>query len=53
MDAEEAGEENQSLQTILEQARRIADVVRRLSSLRNPQSVEYVPGKRMVHLNEE
>lgn len=53
MDAEDAGEENPSLQTILEQARRIADVVRRLSSLRNPTSVEYVPGKRMVHLNDE
>lgn len=53
MDADEAGEENASLQTILEQARRIADVVRRLSSLRNPTSVEYVPGKRMVHLNDE
>lgn len=50
MDADAEGEENQSLHTILEQARRIADVVRRLSSLRNPQSVEYVPGKRMVHL---
>lgn len=53
MDAEEAGEENDSLQTILEQSRRIADVVRRLSSLRNPTSIEYVPGKRMVHLNDE
>ena len=48
-----SGDENESLQTILEQARRIADVVRRLSSLRNPTSVEYVPGKRMVHLNDE
>jgi DNA-binding response OmpR family regulator len=53
MDAEDSGEENESLQTILEQARRIADVVRRLSSLRNPTSVEYVPGKRMVHLKDD
>lgn len=53
MDADEAASANDSLRTILEQARRIADVVRRLSSLRNPTSVEYVPGKRMVHLHDE
>ena len=53
MDAQEAGRPDDSLVTILEQARRIADVVRRLSSLRNPTSVEYVPGKRMVHLHED
>lgn len=52
MEAGPQGEANDSLQTILEQARRIADVVRRLSSLRNPTSVEYVPGKRMVHLRD-
>ena len=53
MDAAETGAADDSLQTILEQARRIATVVRKLSSLRNPTSVEYVPGKRMVHLHEE
>ena len=53
MDAAESGTPDDSLQTILEQARRIAAVVRKLSSLRNPTSVEYVPGKRMVHLHEE
>ena len=53
MDAAESGAGDESLRTILEQARRIAGVVRKLSSLRNPTSVEYVPGKRMVHLNEE
>jgi len=50
MDDEERGTSNDSVQTIMEQARRIADVVRRLSSLRNPTSIEYVPGKRMVNL---
>ncbi len=53
MDAEDARQPNESLGTILEQARRIADIVRKLSSLRNPTSVEYVPGKRMVHLHDE
>lgn len=53
MDAGEPASADDSLTTILEQARRIADVVRRLSSLRNPTSVEYVPGKRMVHLHDE
>ena len=53
MDASDRGTSDESLATILEQARRIADVVRRLSSLRNPMSVEYVPGKRMVHLQAE
>lgn len=53
MDAHDAGRPDDSLATILEQARRIADVVRRLSSLRNPTSVEYVPGKRMVHLHDD
>lgn len=53
MDADDAGQPNESLTTILEQSRRIADVVRKLSSLRNPTSVEYVPGKRMVHLHDD
>jgi two-component system C4-dicarboxylate transport response regulator DctD len=53
MDAADAGAMDESLTTILEQARRIATVVRKLSSLRNPTSVEYVPGKRMVHLHED
>lgn len=53
MDAADAGGSDESLTTILEQARRIATVVRKLSSLRNPVSVEYVPGKRMVHLHDD
>lgn len=53
MDAADTGEADESLTTILEQARRIAAIVRKLSSLRNPTSVEYVPGKRMVHLHED
>lgn len=53
MEAAGSGTTDESLTTILEQARRIAAVVRKLSSLRNPTSVEYVPGKRMVHLHDD
>lgn len=53
MDAADGGAPDESITTILEQARRIATVVRKLSSLRNPTSVEYVPGKRMVHLHDD
>jgi hypothetical protein len=38
------------LRVILEQASRIADVVRRLAKLKNPQSVEYLAGARMLDL---
>lgn len=34
------------------QARRIADVLRRLSALKSPQTVEALPGVRMIDLNE-
>jgi sigma-B regulation protein RsbU (phosphoserine phosphatase) len=36
---------------IREQAARIADVVRRLARLKNPQSVEYLSGARMIDLS--
>jgi DNA-binding response OmpR family regulator len=38
------------LRIIQEQATRIADVVRRLAKLKNPQSVEYLAGARMIDL---
>lgn len=43
-------EEKESLQTIDVQARRIAEVVKRLSALEAPRSVEYVKGQRMLDL---
>ena len=43
-------EERDALNVIVEQSRRIADVVRRLSALRDPKSVEYVLGSRMLDL---
>jgi DNA-binding response OmpR family regulator len=39
------------LQIIREQAARIADVVRRLAKLKNPRSVEYSSGARMIDLS--
>ena len=47
----EPGEEREILGVVAEQAHRIAGVVKRLSALRNPQSVEYVRGgSRMIDL---
>jgi len=43
-------EQKDSLRIIQEQATRIADVVRRLARLKNPQSVEYLAGSRMLDL---
>ena len=43
-------EQRESLRIIQEQASRIADVVRRLARLKNPQSVEYLAGSRMLDL---
>ncbi|HVA58875.1 MAG: response regulator [Gemmatimonadaceae bacterium] len=42
---------NDHLRVIHEQARRIADVVKRLGKLRDPQTVEYVAGTRMLDLS--
>jgi DNA-binding response OmpR family regulator len=46
----EPGEEAELLAVVIEQAHRIAGVVRRLSALRNPESVEYIQGARMIDL---
>jgi DNA-binding response OmpR family regulator len=43
-------EERDALVVIVEQSRRIADVVKRLSALREPRTVEYVEGSRMLDL---
>jgi DNA-binding response OmpR family regulator len=44
-------EERQCIQVIAEQGTRIAGVVKRLASLREPKSVEYVRGSRMIDLS--
>jgi DNA-binding response OmpR family regulator len=43
-------DQREQLRVIQEQASRIADVVRRLAKLKNPQSVEYLAGARMLDL---
>ena len=48
-----AEERQQCLRTIAEQAVRIGGVVRRLSTLRDPRSVEYIRGSRMIDLSEK
>jgi DNA-binding response OmpR family regulator len=50
MDEGLTAEQMDSLRIIQEQAVRIADVVRRLAKLKNPQSVEYLSGSRMLDL---
>jgi DNA-binding response OmpR family regulator len=45
------GEERESMRIIADQAKRIAGVVRRLATLRDPQSVEYLQGTRMLDLS--
>ncbi len=44
-------EQRSEVRVILEQAGRIADVVRHLARLKNPQSVEYLAGSRMLDLS--
>lgn len=50
MDLNDKGQKNEMLNVIHEQALRIAGVVRRLRQLKNPESVDYVGGSRMINL---
>ncbi|MDF1505677.1 response regulator [Roseisolibacter sp. H3M3-2] len=49
----EPGEEREVLAVVVEQAQRIAGVVKRLSAVRHPQSVEYLEGAWMLDLSRE
>ena len=51
LDAADRGERDEHMETILQQAQRIADVVKRIGALRNPMSVEYLPGTSMIDLD--
>src|SRR4051812_35858416 len=53
MELAERGEKNELLDVIHEQALRIAEVVRRLRRLKNPESVDYVGGSRMINFWKE
>ncbi|MGH7638782.1 MAG: response regulator [Gemmatimonadaceae bacterium] len=50
LDMHEKGQPTDELRTIIEQGRRISDLVKRLGELRDPQSVHYAGGKRMIDL---
>ncbi len=50
LEAADRGERNEQIETILQQAQRIAEIVRRIGALRNPMSVEYLPGTSMIDL---
>jgi DNA-binding response OmpR family regulator len=51
MELNDRGEKNEQAIIILEQAKRISDVVKRIARLRDPQTVEYVEGSRMLDLS--
>jgi DNA-binding response OmpR family regulator len=53
MELADKGQRNELLDVIYEQALRIAEVVRRLRRLKNPESVDYVGGSRMINLWKE
>ena len=53
MDDTIAPPQREQLLIVQEQAARIAGVVRRLASLKNPQSVEYLSGARMIDLSHQ
>lgn len=46
-----AGEHNEHVEAIVGQAKRIADVVKRIGALRNPKSVGYLGDSRMIDLS--
>lgn len=50
-DLRRAGERSEHVEVIVSQARRIADVVKRIGALRNPRSVDYVGDSRMIDLS--
>ncbi|GJG85684.1 hypothetical protein tb265_08650 [Gemmatimonadetes bacterium T265] len=49
----EPGEERELLHVIVEQAHRIAGVMKRLAAVRDPRSVEYLGGARMLDLSRD
>ena len=51
MDRSLSPEQAEQVRIVHEQASRIAQVVRRLARLKNPQSVEYLAGSRMIDLS--
>ena len=53
MEHKEKGLPTEDLNTIISQAQRISDLVKRMGELRNPQSISYAGTSRMVDLKEQ
>ena len=53
MDTRTDADHRDQVRVIQEQALRIAEVVRRLARLKNPQSIEYLAGSRMIDLGKQ
>ena len=51
MDRDLSADQREELQVVREEAARIAEVVRRLAKLKNPKSVEFLTGARMIDLS--
>jgi DNA-binding response OmpR family regulator len=51
MDRDLSADQREELQVVRQEAARIAEVVRRLAKLKNPTSVEYLTGARMIDLS--
>ncbi|HEU4722435.1 MAG TPA: response regulator [Gemmatimonadaceae bacterium] len=51
MDHDLSADQRDELQVVREEAARIAEVVRRLAKLKNPKSVEFLTGARMIDLS--
>jgi DNA-binding response OmpR family regulator len=52
MDYKDRNESNEQVEVIFDQARRIADVVKRLGKLKDPESVDYIAGAKMIDLSQ-
>jgi DNA-binding response OmpR family regulator len=52
MEATERGQPTDELRLIVEQAQRISDLVKRMAQLKDPKTIEYPGGSRMVDLKE-
>jgi len=53
LDMTEKGESTEDVEVIIQQARRITELVKRMGTLQDPQSVQYFGNKRMIDLGEK
>lgn len=53
LDMTEKGQSTEDIEVIIQQARRITELVKRMGTLQDPQSVQYFGNKRMIDLGEK